>query len=128
MYKSRLAHFKQSLFKNLSIALAFVFLTIPASAEDCDSLVSLLKDLQKAQRAVSDSLIQNHYVMAETLESYSETMRDSRGKAFEAIAKNMGKAGESFKARADKASGHSTLIADNTNEIISLAEACIRSK
>ena len=66
--------------------------------------------------------------MGDTLESYSETMRDSRGKAYDAIAKNMGKAGQSFKARAEKATGHSNLIADNTSEIISLAEKCISVK
>ena len=123
-----MAVFIQALFKMFTSAIAIVLFTIVASAQDCDSLVQLLKDLQKAQSAVSHSLIQNHYVMADTLTSYSETMRDSRGKAFEVIAKNMGKAGESFKARAEKASGHSNLIAENTNEIISLAEKCIRAK
>jgi hypothetical protein len=115
----------------LATTLFFVFWLCFAKlavANECGSLIILLKDLQKAQRSVSDSLIQNHYMMGDTLESYSETMRDSRGKAYEAIAKNMGKAGQSFKARAEKATGHSSLIADNTSEIISLAEKCISVK
>ena len=56
---------------------------------NCSDIISELKQMKTAQSSVHATLVSNHEMMAQSLESYSEALTSSAGRAYKAISENM---------------------------------------
>ncbi len=96
------------------------------SSTACDQVLSELKQMKKAQQTVQGSLISNHDMMAESLESYSDALKVSAGKAFKTVESNMSKAALSLRERGQKAQVISDKLTSATEELINKIENCLK--
>jgi translation initiation factor 2B subunit (eIF-2B alpha/beta/delta family) len=97
-----------------------------AKTVDCQELPQLLQQMKKAQSSIQESLISNHEMMAQSLESYAESLVLSAGKAHRAISENMKNATGSVRARATKAKSIAQRLESNTDELIKTVEKCLK--
>ena len=104
----------------------FGLVMVQASQSDCDSIITHLKQMKKAQTAVQSSLINNHEMLAESLESYSDALSSSGGRAYKTISASMIKASTSLKERGNKGAQLSQKLSDQTDELIKIIEKCIK--
>lgn len=107
---------------NLMIVVLFPVL---AQAK-CEQLIEQLKQMKKAQLSVHQSLIANHDLIAQSLESYSEALRDSSGRAYKAVETNMSKAAQSLKERGEKGQDVALKLSQQTDELIKNAANCVK--
>ncbi len=107
------------------ITTAVLFFTI-SSWGQCGNLVSELKAMQTAQSSIQSSLIANHEMFATTLESYSEALKESAGKAHKVISSNMISSSESFRARGLKAQKTALKLEDATTDLIQRITQCLK--
>lgn len=109
--------------------IAIVLLPVLAEAKDvakCDQLVEHLKQMKKAQLSVHQSLIANHDLIAQSLESYAEALNDSSGRAYKAVESNMTKAAQSLKERGEKGQDVALKLSQQTDELIKIAANCLK--
>jgi ElaB/YqjD/DUF883 family membrane-anchored ribosome-binding protein len=99
--------------------------SLPA-ADDCKSFVSDLKQMKQAQESIQQSLISNHDMMADSLETYADALTETSGKAYKKISENMAKAGESIRKRKTKAQEISKEFSEKASEMLKTAEKCIK--
>ena len=97
-----------------------------ASANDCADFISDFKQMKIAQEAIQQSLISNHDMMADSLDTYADGLKESSGKAYKKIVENMYKAGESVRKRKTKAQDISKEFALKTSELLKTAEKCVK--
>lgn len=90
----------------------------------CSEIAKELKSLKKAQQAIELSLVSNHDLMADSMESYSEALKSSAGKASKTVEESMSKAATSLRARGQKAREMTDKLALLTERLIQSAEAC----
>ena len=93
---------------------------------ECPNVIQQLHQMKVAQVSVQDSLVSNHELMAQSLESYSEALSDSAGKAHGSISQNMAKAAGSLRERALKAQTISKRLEINTDELVKSVEKCLK--
>ena len=105
-----------------------IFLTVQSSfaAQDCDSIINQLKQMKKAQSAVQSSLIANHDMLADSLDSYSDALKSTAGRAHKSVEDNMAKAAGSIRERGRKGADLSQKLSDKTDELINLIEKCLK--
>lgn len=96
------------------------------AADDCATFVSDFKQMKQAQEAIQQSLISNHDMMADSLETYADALKETSGKAYKKISENMYKAGESVRKRKTKAQDISKEFSEKTAELLKTAEKCIK--
>ena len=92
----------------------------------CAELPVLLQQMKLAQTSVQEGLISNHEMFAQSLESYSDSLSASAGRAYKAISENMKKATDSVRKRAEKAQGLSKKLETSTDELIKTVEKCLK--
>lgn len=97
-----------------------------SQSNECDSIISNLKQMKKAQVAVQGSLISNHEMLADSLDSYSDALRSSAGRAHKTVSDSMLKAASSLKERGRKGSELSQKLSDQTDELIKIIEKCLK--
>ena len=109
--------------------IAIVLLPVLAQANvtaKCDQLVEHLKQMKKAQLSVHQSLIANHDLIAQSLESYAEALSDSSGRAYKAVEVNMMKSARSLKERGEKGQNVALKLSEQTDELIKIAANCLK--
>ena len=129
----------KKLFKiaDLKISLIFVFLLSiihtelafsykKTNSDSCEKIVQELKDMKEATKSINSSLIYNHDLMADSLESYSDALKSSAGKAYKSVESNMIKAADSLRGRGKKAEQLNDKMLSAIDELINKAEACLK--
>ena len=112
---------------NFFLILFFLFLSdISFAKTNCSDIISELKQMKTAQSSVHATLVSNHEMMAQSLESYSEALISSAGRAHKAISENMKTAAKSLRERGLKAQNISKKLETNTDEIIKSVEKCLK--
>jgi hypothetical protein len=97
-----------------------------AKSSDCSAVVEELRQMKAAQASVQETLVSNHEMMAQSLESYADALSESAGRAHKAISENMGKAATSLRSRGLKAQNISKKLETNTDELIKSVEKCLK--
>ena len=97
-----------------------------ASASECASFLSDFKQMTVAAEAIQQSLISNHDMMADSLETYADGLKETSGKAYKKIVENMYKSSESVRKRKAKAQDISKEFALKTTELLKTAEKCAK--
>lgn len=108
--------------------LIFIFGLLPmfAFASECSQVLSQLREMKSAQMAVQSSLIRNHDMMADSLDSYADALKESQGRAHKAVSSNMLTASESLRKRGEKGQDLAEKLAEKTEEIIKNVENCLK--
>lgn len=114
----------------ISMALVYgilSFLSIcQASASDCATFISDFKQMTVAQDSIQQSLISNHDMMADSVDTFADGLKQTSGKAYKKIVENMYKASESVRKRKTKAQDISKEFALKANELLKTAEKCVK--
>jgi hypothetical protein len=97
-----------------------------AKSSECSGIVEQLRQMKSAQTSVQQSLVANHEILAQSLESYADALSDSAGRAHKAISDNMVKASESIRKRGLKAQSISKKLETNTDDLIKSVEKCLK--
>ncbi len=115
--------------KNAILSISFFLLPALTYAStqsvNCSEVIGQLKQMKQAQLAVQGSLIANHEMMADSMESYSDALKSSGGKAHKTVAESMSTASESLRKRGEKGQSLAKQLAEQTDEIIQIAEKCL---
>lgn len=96
------------------------------AADDCATFLSDFKQMKLAQESIQQSLISNHDMMADSLETYADALKETSGKAYKKISENMHKASESVRKRKTKAQEISKEFSEKAAEMQKTAEKCIK--
>lgn len=116
--------------KMFSLVLATSFLSFSsichATSGDCANFLSDFKQMTVAADSIQQSLISNHDMMADSIDTYADGLKESSGKAYKKIVENMYKAGESVRKRKTKAQDISKEFALKANELLKTAEKCVK--
>lgn len=97
-----------------------------AKSVSCADLPTVLEDMKKAQQSIHQSLIGNHEMMAQSLDSYTDALVQTGGKAHKTVSDNMKKASASLRERADKAQMIAVKLNQNTDEVLKTVEKCLK--
>lgn len=92
----------------------------------CADVVSELREMKEAQAAIQGSLVANHMLFATTLESYSEALTDSMGKAHKVVSSNLMSSAESFRTRGVQARKTAMKLDEATEDLIRRVSKCIK--
>lgn len=96
------------------------------AADDCANFLSDFKQMKLAQESIQQSLISNHDMMADSLETYADALKETSGKAYKKVSENMYKASESVRKRKTKAQDISKEFSEKAAELQKTAEKCIK--
>lgn len=97
-----------------------------SSSASCADVIADLKAMKEAQTTIQNSLISNHAMFASTLESYSEALTETAGKAHKVISSNMMSSAESFRNRGLQARKTALKLEDATEDLIQRISKCIK--
>ncbi len=97
-----------------------------AQTKDCSQVLEQMRQMKNAQATIHQSLISNHEMMAQSLDSYSQALEDSGGRAHKSISGNMKKAADSLRERSLKAVSISKKLENGTEELIKTVEKCLK--
>lgn len=108
--------------------LIFILVVLPLSsfANDCSNIVSQLREMKSAQLAVQTSLIRNHDMMADSMDSYADALKESQGKAHKTVTSSMLTASSSLRKRGEKGQDLAEKLSEQTEEIIKAVENCLK--
>lgn len=109
-----------------TIAILLLISPLFASANDCSQLVSQLRQMKEAQLAVQGSLIKNHDMMADSMESYADALKESSGRAHKTVSNSMLTAASSLRKRGEKGQDLAEKLAEQTDLIIKNVENCLK--
>lgn len=97
-----------------------------AFANDCSRVVSQLREMKAAQLAVQTSLIKNHDMVADSLDSYADALKESSGRAHKTVSNSMLSASESLRKRGEKGQDLAQKLLEQTDVIIKNVENCLK--
>ncbi|MCM2352145.1 MAG: hypothetical protein NDI63_00920 [Pseudobdellovibrio sp.] len=109
-----------------TIALLLLISPLFASANDCSQAVAQLRQMKAAQLSVQDSLIKNHEMMADSMESYADALKESSGRAHKTVSNSMLTASSSLRKRGEKGQELAEKLAEQTDLIIKNVENCLK--
>jgi ABC-type uncharacterized transport system substrate-binding protein len=112
--------------RHLAIILISISLYSLNSMANCGSVLSELRAMKQAQSSIQMSLISNHNLFAQTLESYSEALFDTGGKAYRTISKNMNSSVVSIRDRGTKAQDTAAKLDEATEDLIQRISKCLK--
>lgn len=117
--------------KPLQILFVMIFSVLPfspsfAKSSNCAEVIEQLRQMKEAQASVQETLVSNHEMMAQSLESYADALTESAGRAHKAISENMGKAATLLRGRGLKAQNISKKLETNTDDLVKSVEKCIK--
>lgn len=95
-------------------------------ASECSLLVSELQAMKKANSSIHSSLISNHEMFATTLESYSDALSETAGRAHKTVSDNMLSSASSFRERGLKAQKMSKKLDQASDDLIQRISKCLR--
>ena len=101
-------------------------MTLSALADECSDIVPEMEAMKKAQGAIQMSLVANHNMIADTMESYSEALSSTAGRAFKTISSNMLASSTSIRERSQKAKKTAIKLDLATNELIQKITKCLK--
>ncbi len=108
------------------IIVSAIVLCSLSSFANCGDLVSELKSMREAQNSIQMSLISNHAMFASTLESYSQALTESSGKAHRVVSTNMMSSSDSFRSRGLKAQKTALKLDEATEDLIQRLSRCLK--
>lgn len=91
----------------------------------CADVISELRAMKEAQTTIQGSLVSNHAMFASTLESYSEALTETAGKAHKVVSSNMVSSAESFRNRGLQARKTALKLDEATEDLIQRISKCI---
>jgi len=103
-----------------------VLFTISVSANECSSLISELQAMRKANSTIHSSLITNHEMFATTLESYSDALSETAGRAHKTVSENMISSAQSFRDRGIKAQKMSKKLEQASDDLSQRISKCLK--
>lgn len=109
-----------------TLILFFVLSPMFAFANDCSQVVSQLREMKAAQVAVQTSLIKNHEIVADSLDSYADALKESSGRAHKTVSNSMLTASNSLRKRGEKGQDLAEKLAEQTDIIIKSVEGCLK--
>ena len=95
-------------------------------ADDCSDITAEMEAMKKAQGAIQASLIANHHMIADTMESYSEALSSTAGRAYKTISSNMLNSSTSIRERSLKAKKTALKLDQATAELIQKITRCLK--
>lgn len=93
---------------------------------DCASLVTELKSMKQANKTIQQSLISNHVLFASTLESYSDALVESAGRAHRTISLSMSNSADSYRERGLKAQKMMAQLDEASADLIQKISKCLK--
>ncbi len=96
------------------------------NSEVCATFLTDMKQMKEAQDAIQQSLISNHDMMADNIETYADALKETNGKAYKKIVENMYKASESVRKRKTKAQDIAKEFNEKALEMLKTAEKCVK--
>lgn len=100
--------------------------TIRTPADECASFLSDFKQMKQAQEVIQQSLISNHDMMADSLDTFADALKETSGKAYKKVVENMYKGSESIRKRKTKAQDISKEFNLKATELLKTAEKCVK--
>ena len=100
--------------------------TLSAAAEDCSDVTAEMEAMKKAQGAIQASLVANHHMIADTMESYAEALSSTAGRAYKTISSNMLNSSTSIRERSLKAKKTAIKLDQATTELIQKITKCLK--
>jgi len=101
------------------------------AATNCAEVVSDLREMQKAQQSISQSLINNHETFATLLEEYSGTLNSSAAMGQpvtkEAVT-HMNESAKAFRVRGQNAQKLNQKLNQASDQVIARAIECLKAK
>ena len=101
-------------------------MTLSALADECSDIVPEMEAMKKAQGAIQMSLVANHNMIADTMESYSDALSSTAGRAFKTISSNMLASSTSIRERSQKAKKTAIKLDLATSELIQKITKCLK--
>lgn len=92
----------------------------------CSDVIADLQAMKQAQTTIQNSLVSNHAMFASTMESYSEALTETAGKAHKVVSSNMLSSAESFRNRGLQARKTALKLEEATEELIQRISKCIK--
>lgn len=116
--------FKKSF--HLLTVVFFVFYSFDSAfAANCTKYIQELNDMNKAQVALLGSMSSNHEMFATSMESYSEALDLTAGRAYKTVGKNMNSAAQSFRERGEKGQSQAQQLDKHTKKLIASLTQCL---
>ena len=107
------------------LTLGFVFST-STYAQDCADIVSELQAMKRAQNAIQMSLVANHNIIADSMESYADALSATAGRAHKTVSGSLQESAMSFRDRGQKARGTAKKLDAATAELIQKITKCLK--
>lgn len=92
----------------------------------CSDVIADLRAMKEAQTTIQNSLVSNHAMFASTLESYSEALTETAGKAHKVVSSNMISSAESFRSRGLQARKTALKLEEATDDLIQRVSKCLK--
>ncbi|MFZ3231260.1 MAG: hypothetical protein WA160_13715 [Pseudobdellovibrio sp.] len=109
-----------------AVGLVSYLFSVSLLAGECSQLVLELQAMKKANSAIHSSLIANHEMFSTTLESYSEALSETAGRAHKTVSDNMLSSSQSFRERGLKAQKMSRKLDLASEDLIQRVSKCIK--
>lgn len=109
-----------------TIILLLVMSPLFVQANDCSQLGAQLRQMKAAQLAVQTSLIKNHDMVADSLDSYADALKESSGRAHKTVSNSMITASSSLRKRGEKGQELAEKLAEQTDVVIKNVENCLK--
>ena len=110
----------------LVTVVGFAF-SINVLASECAMLVAELQAMKKANSTIHNSLISNHEMFSTTMESYSEALAETAGRAHKTVSENMVSSANSFRERGLKAQKMSKKLDIASDDLIHRISKCLKN-
>lgn len=118
-------HKAQKVFQLFTIIFFVIYSFDSAFAADCAKYIKELHMMNKAQVALLSSMSSNHEMFASSMESYSEALDLTAGRAYKTVGKNMTSAAQSFRERGEKGQLQAQQLDTHTKKLISDLTTCL---
>lgn len=82
--------------------------------------------MKQANRTIQQSLISNHGLFATTLESYSDALIESAGRAHKTISTSMSSSADSYRERGLKAQKMMIQLEEASEDLIQKISKCLK--
>lgn len=113
--------------KAILIGVVGFVLSVNAMASECAMLVAELQAMKKANNTIHNSLISNHEMFSTTMESYSEALSETAGRAHKTVSENMLSSANSFRERGLKAQKMSKKLDVASDDLIHRISKCLKN-
>ena len=107
------------------LTLGFV-LSTSTYAQDCSDIVSEMQAMKRAQNTIQMSLVANHNIIADSMESYADALSATAGRAHRTVSSSLQESAMSFRDRGQKAQGTAKKLDAATADLIQRITKCLK--